>query len=399
MTKRIGTVFFIFALLFSLTACADQKETEIASTEETEETVDYTASAEEISALESCYEGTVALHGEMHDHSNSGGTSDGKVPLSEWKTACMIEKIDFAAILDHRQVLHMYDSSWDPAFFIGGSEAGTLDPREGHAGIDGNKLHYNMVFAEPEGLKNILTEFSEFQYTGGNDGHFTYINFTRERFTELSQRVRDNGGFFVIPHPSDMSSHYLKEDSAECFYYGDYNGMEVLYSKPGTEATEKNYGYWKELLKNGRRVYCCAGGDGHRAPSSAALTTVYVRERTATAILEEQKNGNSTAGNIGIRMLIQDTRSGGHTEFTENGRLIVSVGDFHPSLPKTGKYAVKVYEDETEIADISLDAKERNYFSFPVNPKAKYYRAIVYDQAALDETVYAYGNPIWNDRE
>ena len=58
------------------------------------------------------YEGRRVFHGEMHDHSASGGTSDGKCPLSTWRTEMARLKMDFAAILDHRQVRHMYHIRW-----------------------------------------------------------------------------------------------------------------------------------------------------------------------------------------------------------------------------------------------------------------------------------------------
>ena len=41
-------------------------------------------SREERNGLEKLYEGRRVYHGELHDHSDSGGTSDGKCPLGEW---------------------------------------------------------------------------------------------------------------------------------------------------------------------------------------------------------------------------------------------------------------------------------------------------------------------------
>ena len=40
------------------------------------------ASSEEISCLEQLYEGRTPFYGELHDHAMTGGTSDGKRPLS-----------------------------------------------------------------------------------------------------------------------------------------------------------------------------------------------------------------------------------------------------------------------------------------------------------------------------
>ncbi len=71
--------------------------------------------------LERLYRGRQVFHGELHDHSASGGTSDGKCPLSEWPAKLRALKMDFAAILDHKQVRHMYQPEWEDGFFIAGT--------------------------------------------------------------------------------------------------------------------------------------------------------------------------------------------------------------------------------------------------------------------------------------
>ena len=65
-------------------------------------------SVKEKEQLLSLYCGCRPYFGELHDHSRSGGTADGKSPLSEWVQDMKTLKMDFAAILDHRQVRHMY---------------------------------------------------------------------------------------------------------------------------------------------------------------------------------------------------------------------------------------------------------------------------------------------------
>ena len=79
----------------------------------------------DIKLLESLYAGRTAYYGELHDHSASGGTSDGKLPLADWKTALQELGMDFATILDHKQVSHMYLPEWDNTVFVGGTEPGT----------------------------------------------------------------------------------------------------------------------------------------------------------------------------------------------------------------------------------------------------------------------------------
>ena len=62
----------------------------------------------ELTTLNELYGGRNVYHGEMHDHASTGGTSDGKHSLTQWKGAMQALGVDFAAILDHRQVRHMY---------------------------------------------------------------------------------------------------------------------------------------------------------------------------------------------------------------------------------------------------------------------------------------------------
>ena len=58
------------------------------------------------STLESLYKGCHVYHGELHDHSNSGGTSDGHVPLEMWPEKMKKLNMDFAAILDQMNGRH-----------------------------------------------------------------------------------------------------------------------------------------------------------------------------------------------------------------------------------------------------------------------------------------------------
>jgi hypothetical protein len=54
------------------------------------------------------YECRRAFHGDLHNHGATGGTSDGKCTLEQWKADLEKLKMDFVAILDHKQVRHMY---------------------------------------------------------------------------------------------------------------------------------------------------------------------------------------------------------------------------------------------------------------------------------------------------
>jgi len=111
------------------------------------------ATAREINKLEKLYEGCKVYHGELHDHSASGGTSDGKLPLQEWVKEMAELNMDFAAILDHRQVRHMYLPEWKDGLFIGGSEPGT---RISDSKAEVAEMHYNMLFEGPKELEALL---------------------------------------------------------------------------------------------------------------------------------------------------------------------------------------------------------------------------------------------------
>ena len=83
--------------------------------------------------LLSLYRNCRVYHGELHDHSASGGTSDGKCPLADWRVQMAERKMDFAAILDHRQIRHMYQPEWEDGLFIPGTEPGTFISDSGAA--------------------------------------------------------------------------------------------------------------------------------------------------------------------------------------------------------------------------------------------------------------------------
>ena len=110
--------------------------------------------------------------GDLHNHAETGGTSDGKRSLEHWKGALEALRMDFAAILDHRQVRHMYLPEWEDGLFICGTEPGTriLDSKAEVKGI-----HYNMIVPNPKALEDLLTEFPEYEFEGGSEGHFKYL--------------------------------------------------------------------------------------------------------------------------------------------------------------------------------------------------------------------------------
>ena len=351
---------------------------------------DCTAAENEKRRIEDAYRGRTVFHGELHDHSNSGGTSDGGCTLDVWKKEMAELKMDFAAILDHRQVRHMYLPEWDDAFFICGTEPGAVIT-DSHATRKG--LHYNMLFPEPAALEKVLTAFPEYQFEGGPEGHFQYPSFTRGRFGELMDAVRSNGGFFVIPHPRQI----METDDVMDFWYRDYSGIEVFYMSLDDKATMENYPVWTELLQRGKKVWACAGGDKHGHPGTGALTTIYAEARRGADYLPHLRCGDFTCGSAGIRMLLGDTLTGGECAFRKDGKLLLAIGDFHESVRIAGHtYSAAVLDDRGVVFQCEVSPDEKQYFSLPVSETARWMRAEIFDETR--GVRIAIGNPIWNCR-
>ena len=102
------------------------------------------------------YANRKAFHGEMHDHANSGGTSDGKCTLEQWREQMQQLHMDFAAILDHRQVRHMYLPAWEDGLFIPGTEPGTVIPDSQASRQD---MHYLILLPHRDELEKLLLTY------------------------------------------------------------------------------------------------------------------------------------------------------------------------------------------------------------------------------------------------
>lgn len=351
----------------------------------------------EIDHLEALYAGRKPFHGELHDHANTGGTSDGQRTLSHWIGALEALKMDFAAILDHKQVRHMYEPEWEDGLFLCGTEPSAhITDSTAELG----QVHYNMLFDSPQPLEELLSEFEEFGFTGGREGHFGYPNFTRQRFCHLIDRVKEKGGLFVHPHPKQL----MRSEDPLDYWFRDWTGLEVFYRdyrdpRPGKEYTARNYALWTALLALGKRVWCCAGGDGHAVCSDKALTTLYATERTNAAMIKPLRVGDFTCGAVGIRMCIGNTVCGGECAIA-NKRLILCVSDFHPSVYIKGHtYRVDILNGEGLVYSKEMsyeDCKQPQYFAIDTT-NSDFYRVELVD--VTSDVHIALGNPIWNTRE
>ena len=341
------------------------------------------ATVEEMNQLLKLYEGRNAYHGEFHDHADTGGKSDGHSTLPEWiealKSCCM----DFAAIVDHKQVLHMRLPEWDNSIFIGGTEAATT-LKDSKA--ENPKPHYNMTFADPESLEAVLQAFPVYKFDGT---HFVYGHFTVEEFGEVAATVRQNGGFFSIVHPKQT----MKSDDPLDYWFGDYTGIEVFYQDMDSDYSQENYKLWTDLLALGKKVYATAGGDGHRLPDYFALTTIYSDKQDAKAYLDYVRSGDFICGSVGIRMAIGDTTMGGECDFTGK-KVVFSIDDFHEYVYKENRtFRVDLCNENGVVYSQDINCLTPAYFAVEAED-CEFYRVEVYDYTR--ECRIAVGNPIWN---
>ena len=346
------------------------------------------ATEKDIEQLNALYANRRVFHGELHDHSASGGTSDGKRPLAHWRGAMEALEMDFAAILDHKQVRHMYLPEWEDGVFIGGSEPGLHHIVD--IPVEKNGLHYNMIFEGPKPLEELLSEFPEFQFTGGPEGHFSYPDFTRERFCELIEAVLAKGGFFVYPHPKQVAV----SDNPLHYWFRDFIAMEVFYMTMESTYTVENYKLWTDLLALGKRVWASAGCDMHACATDKALTTLYAEEKKNASYISHLREGDFVCGPVGIKMCVGDTRMGGVADFGKN-RLVVSVGDFHKCVRNPAhRYKLVLLDDKGMVAEEEIGCEQTASFAFSTDPAANFYRVEIFD---MDRNLrISIGNPIWN---
>ena len=344
MVKKITAFLLCIGLMASLVACAGNGQADEAQTKDP-----YGALEADVATLDQVYEGRTAYHGEFHDHAATGGTSDGKQNLTIYKSIMDSLDMDFSTIVDHKQALHMELDIWDDTTFIGGSEPMAM-PGDLIAATY-NKMHFNMIFTDVNGLINTVKEydalclpgqgFNAKDYPADYDGadadklaggwHFTYLygdsTPSKEQMAQLIDIIKKNGGMFVNVHPK--SDGYVDSPNPLDYWYADYTGLEVFYGyrgpAPEQPATQKNYQLWKDLLTMGKKIWATAGGDKHNMPNTDALSTVYSTAKDAKEHFEHFKVGDFVCGPVGIRMAIGDTAMGGETDFTGK-RVVFSSG-------------------------------------------------------------------------
>jgi hypothetical protein len=366
--------------------------------------IDYTASAEDVAVLEKMYEGRVAYHGDLHTHTMSGGKSDGRVAIEDWAAAVNNYGIDFTAIVDHSQTLHMYNEAWDDTMFISGAENGQL-VFSINTNIGTKKMHGNYLYPSVVEHEKVLNEFPliyaynththTFQSYAAPDG--TYVGISRDQMIQIVESVKRNGGFFVFDHPVDPGYCPTSGELLD-YWYVDDTAIEVFYGAYGPaenyELMNEQYTLWKNLLAAGKRVWASAGSDTHANPNHNALSTIYSSEKSGAAYVDRLRVGDFAPSPMGVRMVIGDTLMGGQGSF-DGQKVIFSVGDFHESvLAKYKKFRVALCNDAGQVFSQEFSADEMAYFSIDADNNSKYYWVEIYDVAT--DLLIGIGNPIWN---
>ena len=369
---------------------------------QTDKTAQLPATEADQTQLENLYTGRSPYYGDLHNHAknNDNDYSDGNRVLADWVTHMEENRIDFAAILNHRQSVHMYQPEWDDACFVGASEPGTtfLDSKAEVPTMD-----YAMTFADIEKFEEHVKSFSEFAWestalSGDPTKRFVSGKFAEARFTEMVKSVLSYGGFFTHVHPK--LDGYMVSDDPEDYWFVDETGIEVAttaYGNMGAKNNVEAYELWVDLLERGHRLFATLGDDNHKLTDITSLNTVYASgEITPQKVVDNLRVGDLTAGPVGIRMSIGSTATGGLTSF-DGKRLVFSVGAMHEpyyNMNKTHKYGIELYDDLGIIFSTEIDPTETTYFAMDVDTNRKFYRAVVVD--LTDGVRIAVGNPIWN---
>lgn len=334
------------------------------------------------------YDGRVAYQGDMHNHGATGGTSDGQCPLDKWKSDLAALDMDFVAILDHKQVRHMYLPEWDESIFIGGTEPSTIIKE---CTATKREMHYNMIFSDPKMLEKHLGEFEEYKFEGGAEGHFVYGAYPKATFLRMIDSVMDKGGFFVYPHPKQ----YVNSDDPLEYWFRDRIGIEVFYYDMRNDWTKDNYKLWCDLLSLGKRVFACSGEDGHNVARDTALTTFYSPKKSASEYIKLMREGDFVCGSVGIRMCAGDVKMGGESALCGE-RVVVAVDDFHRSVKNPDHtYRIDILDADGVKFSERIACDEPSYFAFD-GYDTDFFRVEIFDET--ENLRIAIGNPIWKKR-
>ena len=351
--------------------------------------------AADFSALDAYYEGCRAYYGDQHAHSNCGGTSDGHTLMSDWVGKMDAVGLDFAIIVDHRQMRGFFLPEWSEERFVMGSEPGAelLDPQGKRCAR--TMFHYNMVVPHKYGLAMVLANFPEFNFKGDElTGTFGYPNFTKQRLYELNDYLRSIGGMLVHAHPRML----MGSDDPLDYYFGENSYIEVIVNAYDTHVSQKSYNTWSDILKMGKHLFASGGSDTHGAVTNCCPSTFYTTERHYTKFVERMYAGDYAVGGFGVKMFIDGNPMGSRISYKDGMKLTIRVGDVMPSTFKADTvYELQVITDEGVAYSSVFNGKEPQALSLEVK-KRRYYYMIIKDLTHGGFRVCV-SNPIWLDKD
>ncbi len=342
--------------------------------------------------LDELYAGTKVYYGDLHVHTACGGTSDGAFPMTEWPRAMEEKQLDFAAVVDHRQMRGFFLPEWDEERFIIGTEPAAILSALNACRHNQCEIHFNMLFPHKYGLAMVLANFPEFKFSGDElTGTFSYPHVPISRFREISDYVQSIGGIMVHPHPKTM----LSSDDPLDYYFGEHMFLETLYAGYASHASAKNYDLWVSLLALGRHVWSSCGSDTHGAVNNGTVATFYTREKSGRAFFDQMHSADFTSGAVGIKMCIDGNPMGSELAYREGMRLTLRLDDFYPpAWRENTAYELRIITDRGLAYASTYNGKLPQAISLAVAQRA-FYRAEVYD--LTHGYRIAIGNPIWLD--
>ena len=343
----------------------------------------------DFSALDQLYAGRQRFYGDFHCHSNSGGTSDGKTPIEDYVEGMKNVGLDFAAIVDHRQMRHFFLPCWDEKYLICGTEPGTIFTDEGKPDY-AKKLDYTMIFPDKTGMKRVLDKFDTYEFTGTpEEGSFPFRKMSRQTFLEIGEYIYSIGGLMSHAHPMQM----MYSDDPLDYYFGDHVALETVHVAAENFSTYQNRKLWVRLLNLGKRVKTHGSSDSHGPVTNRGLTAVYAEKHYSTDIFNVIRAGDCTAGGVAIQMSIDDAVMGSVTAYAPGKKLYIRVEDFHPAHRKENTaFCLKVYTDQGLAYAREFDCADAQQLALPVE-KRMYYRVEITNES--DDRPVALSNPIW----
>lgn len=338
--------------------------------------------------LEAQYEGRRIYYGDFHCHSNSGGTSDGRAPIETFVDEMKKMQLDFAAIVDHKQMRHFFLPCWNEQYQICGTEPGN-SLNEPSRPPEARKMDYTMLFPDKTGLAQVMGAFPEFEYTGTWDGHYKYYNFTLSRLAELSEYIYSIGGLFTHAHPKQLMVSQNPMD----YYISAHAALETIHVSPQAYASKQNRDLWEAQLKLGLRVKTHGSSDSHGPVTNRGLTAVYAEKHHSTAIFNRVRSGDCTAGGVAIKASIEENVLGTVAEYASGKNLYVKVEGFHPAhWREETVYSLRIYTDQGLAYVREFDGTQPQQLALPVE-KRLYYRVEIVNES--DGYTLALSNPIW----